>query len=625
MMRGMEVAACAILIAAFAWSGPSAEPLGPPIEDLRALRTDGFAEVADAVVLYSGVAITLEPDGRITRRVRLVRRFLTDRSIAYLGDPRIAYDTSRQELEIEVNRTFMLDGTEVNAKPHAFNEVAPERLASCPDRMKVQEMVVSLVGLERGCLTELLYAVRDTLPWRPWLDGIETVGGEAPVLSAEIRIEVPQPQALRHATLHMQAEPELLGPGLFVWKMGPLPAFPREGGIDHASILPALVYSTCPSWDDAGSWIRSRLSAAASPDSAIASWTEASMLGGRPPIDDRDRIRRAVLLLSERTIAAEDSPWTLWGEPRPAARTFETSCGNLLDRAALGWAVLRQWGIEAVPLLARREAFVREVPGLSQVDDIWLRVPFGDIAVGSGRFGEAIPPDEGAELLLLGPQGSQLLSGAPRTSTCRLKARLREKEDGSVDGQVALRVGGAACRGLDASDLKRFLDDLAASVCRAAEIASYQINRLGPDSLDCLLSIQGPSLGESIGGDRRRLALPTLSGIERSAWPANLDLNRQKRATPIRLPGLIFEETELRLEPLSASRVLIAPGETNRQGAGASVAVQVDRDGEAWIFRRIFRTTRREIEAADYPEFKPVLLERAGVRSAAIYLGRRGQ
>lgn len=624
MKTALLAAVVGTLLGLFPLGSVGSAPLGPPIEELLAIGGMGIEHPShDAIVLYSGVEITLEPDGRISRRVRLVQRLLTDRAIGHLGDPRVAFDTGRQELQIEVNRTFMRDRTEVNAKAHAFNLVTPDHLASCPDRMGVQEMVISHVGVERGCLVELLYTLRDRESWRPWLEGTETIGREDPVLRGEIRITVPDPKALRVALVNLDGSSaaRIDDGATSSWSFGPIDAFPHEGGVDPREIAPALLYSTCPSWETAGAWLSRRLAAAAQSDSAIFRWTDESMEGGRPAIDDRDRIRRTAHLLSERMHASEDAPWTLWLEPRPAARTFDSSCGNLLDRAALGWAVLRAWGIDATPVLMPIGGrFVREVPGLAQGGEIRLAGPFGELSVGTGRFEDDPSVDDGEERFPLLDGSIEPIASAPRPSTCRMKIRLHENEDGSVIGEVSLRMGGAACRESGAWDVKTFLDDLAASACPDGKLAGFRIDRWGSDSLDCTLSLTAPRLGASVGGGRSRVPLPIHSAFERSAMPSGLSLDRQNRVTPIRLPSLLLEELELRVELTPGTRILTTPPPVTRSASGASIDVRVDRDGGTWTLRRRFVATRRTIPPGDYHAFKDLLLLRVGEGAAAILL-----
>lgn len=628
MMKTAVLAAASALLFLGSSSADAASsaPFGPPIEDLRAVGGMGIDRPAnDAVVLYSGVEVTLEPDGRITRRVRVVQRLLTDWAIGHLGDPRVAFDTRKQELQVEINRTFMLDGTEVDAKPHAFNLVTPDRLALCPDRTDLQEMVISHVGLERGCLVELLYSVRDREPWRPWLDGIESIGGALPVRSAEVRITVPDLAALKAAVVHADASPpERLADGVtLAYRFGPLEAFPHEGGVEGDAIVPALLYSTCPSWEAAGAWLRGRLADSAAIEPALAAWAENNLDGGRPPLDDRDRVRRVVDLISERTHAADDTPCMLWLVPRAAARTFDTSCGNLLDRAALGWAALRAWGLECSPaLVSRTGRFVREVPGLAQVEDLRLVGAFGEISIGSGSFGDPLDPAGGEETLLLGENGIRFGEPAPAFAICRMRTRLHENADGSVVGEISLRASGGARGKAETGDAKAYLESLADATCPGAALAGYRMDRWGSDSLDCILSFTAPRLGASLGGGRCRLTIPNPPGFDSSVLPAGLSLDRQTRRTPIHFPRLAVEDLELRLELAPGTRVLTAPPTQSVAGGGASIVAETSGEGATWIFRRRFETTRREVAASDYGVLREVLLRRVEEGSTTVLLAR---
>ena len=79
--------------------GAGAASLGPQTEELLDLDvTTAKYPDEDRVVLYQGIDLTMDDDGRLTRRVRTVSRLLTDLAIEHYGDERVAFDTTRQEL-----------------------------------------------------------------------------------------------------------------------------------------------------------------------------------------------------------------------------------------------------------------------------------------------------------------------------------------------------------------------------------------------------------------------------------------------------------------------------------------------------------------------------------------------
>lgn len=597
-----------------------AASIGPPTDELLDLNvTSESHPEEDRVVLYRGIDLSFDTEGRLTRRVRVVSRLLTDLAIEHYGDERVAYDTTRQELSIDVCRTFMVDGLEVPAKPRVFNRVTPDRVAFCPDRADLQEMVISHLGVERGCLIELEYSLRDLAVWRPWLEGIERLGSEDAILSGEVRISAPG--KIKAAVVGSP-------PGLQEtespkrWTYGPMPGIPNERGLAESERIPYLVYSTCESWDQLSNRLLERIDASSVPDDAIKRWVDEPMPSGRPPLNDEERLSRAGWLTGDRTNSADNSPSDWWLRPRSAERTFDTSCGNLLDRAALAVAALRAWQIPfRVGLLPSAPQAVREVPALVQFNDIWLMAADRYLSVDRGVASAAPDPGYAEELFVLALQWPAFEPLAKRVAKSSLTVRLKEDEDGSVKGEAALRVGGAIVRSLGCHDIKGFLDGLAGDLVTDGAVAGYEVHALGEDTLAVTLSLTGGRLGEVVGDSRIRLAVPFAPGMPEAALPSESVLRRPDRQTPLSLPYSLDETVELRIELPAAGKFIIVPEEERLEAAGAHLTTTVDRNGEESLrINRRMSIEKRSISPDSYPSFRDLVLRRLASSSNSIYI-----
>lgn len=591
-------------------------PLGPPAESLRGIDVGSIDRPeADAVVLYRGVHIRLDADGRVTRRVRLVQRLMTDHAISVGGDPRVAYDTTRQELSIDVCRTFMLDGKEVRATAHAFNRVTPERVASCPDRIGLQEMVMSYVGVERGCMTELDYTLTDRVPWRPWLEGIEELGGPYPVVSGELWIETPT-----GVDVHAQTLGWLEGidraPGPFCvpmsepWRYGPIPARPDEGGLTREERVPTVLYST-GSWKQLVTTIRDRLQVAAESDSAILDWARGNLPGGRPPLDDTERLERIAILIGERTMPADDAPQSWMLPVRPASRTFAVSCGNLLDCAALCMAALRASGIDGTLSLCPAGRSTPGSPVLECFDDIRFSTPAGDLSVREGKAALWIDPAPATELLALdaSAEGTRIAVEDGSTAS-RLSLRIVLDRDGSVRGEASIDARGGFVAGLGCRDLKAYLAGLASEYAVGGELAGYRVEEAGPRVLRAVFSFTGKSAGPAIGGGRRTVAIPPAPGFPQAAIPPGVSYGRQSRRTPLVCARPIEEDVTLRIELPEGTRAVIAPSVGDWKGGLAALESSWTRLGDAWIYHRRFRMDAGRVSPSEYAIHRAVMVRR---------------
>jgi|GEM_PF-6923737 len=600
---------------------PAPGPLGPPTADLLGLDISAQTRPADdAVILYRGVSISVDAEGRITRRFRQVQRILTDLAVEQRGDPRVAYDTTRQELAIHVCRAFMKDGKEVAATSHSFNRVTPDRVASCPDWCGLQEMVLSYVGVERGCMTELDYSVTDRVAWRPWLEGIEDLGDTAPVLQGEVRLFA---DSLKTAFVGI---PHADSGGRGVWLYGPLPGCPDEGGSSLRERTPYVVFSSCLSWKALSGWICGRLEQAAAPDSAIFGWARAPLECGHLPIAADEKLARAARLIAERTNAADDVPLSWWLPIRPAARTFDSSCGNLLDRAALAMAALTASGIGAEPRFVFASAG-QDVPALAQFDDIRLVAgPIGSLSVGHGTAGFAVVAAPWGELNRDG--APQYLGRSDVRCDTDLSILIHENADGSVRGEAWVRIRNDLPDGTVFDDVKGYLGGLASRYAEQGELAGYRVRKLDGSGIEATFSFTGKALGESLGSGRRLFRIPSAPGAPDRFLPAGLSLRRGKRITPIVLPAAHARETvRLRLELAPRSRAVILPRPCKFESPSALLEATTERDGSAVVFTRRFEVSSssdfRRIQPDEYPGFRSVVLHRIEGAANGIVIERR--
>lgn len=625
MRRVPRTALALLLLAAAGWNARAAQ-LGPSTEELRRIEVGSIERPTDdAVILYRGVHVRLESDGRVTRHVRLVQRLMTDHAISIGGDPRVAFDTTRQELSIDVCRTIMLDGKEVNAAPHAFNRVTPERVASCPDRVGLQEMVVSYVGLERGCLTELDYTIRDRVAWRPWLEGIEELGGAYPVRSGEVWIETPAGVDVRAQLLGspspfaLAAEP-LRVPMTRPWAYGPVPACPEEGGLPALEHFPSLIYTTADSWGRVGTSVTERLTAASTADSAVIEWTRGRMQSGRTPLDDMERLERIAELVGERTLEAEDAPLSWFLPVRPASRTFATSCGNLLDRAALALAALRAQGIDARICLHPAGRSVTEIPALSCFDDVRIETPIGMLSIREGKAARWIDPTPATEdLLLLGvgqtqrrrltptAEGGAAPEGSERS---RLSVRIELLEDGTARGEASVEARGALVSHLGCDQMKAYLDGLASSFVTDGAVAGYRVGEAGPRVISLVFSFTGKGIGESLGGGRTALQIPAAPGFPDRAVPDGVSYSRRTRRTPLWIESGSEEDVTLRLELPSGTRLAVKSDTGVFHGPGVTLESSWSRDGRSWIYHRRLMTAPGFVTPQEYPAHREVMNRR---------------
>jgi hypothetical protein len=191
----------AVLVAGLASAG------GTPVleEALHAKSWTG----ADGVVVLSEKHVRAGSDGRVVTRIHEVQRFLTDMALDEYGDPWIPFNAAHQDVHVAVARTMRQDGQVVDATPNALNEVTPESVSAAPWYADVQDMIVTLLGLELGSASEVDLSVEDKEPFRKLLYGSEPLRDGRDAIRREISISIPSDDELLWHAEGSKVEPEV--------------------------------------------------------------------------------------------------------------------------------------------------------------------------------------------------------------------------------------------------------------------------------------------------------------------------------------------------------------------------------------------------------------------------------
>lgn len=229
-----------------------AAPAGPLDEDsIRAriaaspsLKSAGDEE---ALVLFEGDYIDYA-DGRAVWRHQELIRLYSEYAIDHLGDPRLAWDASRQKLDIHANRTYLNDGSMQDAPANAHNEVTPfGGFDRAVDFIDIREMVVTRVGLERGVTVWLDYTIFDLEPgWLPFGRHF-FFHGEFPVAERELIVRGLQGEVVNpDAAFGKIAPAEEIG-GL-LWRAKDLPPRPHDLNARTGDQLPWIAVYEFDAW-----------------------------------------------------------------------------------------------------------------------------------------------------------------------------------------------------------------------------------------------------------------------------------------------------------------------------------------------------------------------------------------
>ena len=336
------------MLVALAASLAAAEPAAP-----RA-AFPGYAAMAakypnaDAVVLYDSLVVSVDGGGRVSRRCHRAVMLFTDNAINRYGDPRILFDAGRETLDILAARAHMRDGSVVDVKQNSLNRTTPFSLDLAPDYTDWQEMVVTHVGIEKGCVAELEYAIVGAAA-SPRPSGVEVFSSEDPV---ELRVLVVRPPAgTELKALRLNGAPEAQrSADSWIWTIRDIPGrTPFDGGVWEGDYFPAVCYGTSRSWEEALAGIARELAAASAAFPAADGPVREAL---ENLATDEEKIL-AVHRLALESARGIRTPFALLASsPRPAARVYDTGYASPLDRAVLLASMLRTAGFEPAFVLA---------------------------------------------------------------------------------------------------------------------------------------------------------------------------------------------------------------------------------------------------------------------------------
>ncbi len=579
---------------------------------------DGLCSQADAVYLEMNDEYTLLEDGSLIHRhshkVKLLTHYAFHR---LLGESFIVYNPEFQELKIYLSRTTMADGETVDSTPNAFNEVLPGFCRMAPPYMGLREMVVTHLGLERQAVIELDYEIRSKPGFVPFLMGEETFASTSPILRKKVDVHLPKGVVLNSRLFNSDVEAVTSDGGSFIthsWTLTDLPLVPREAmGDESARFAPHLVFSTCPSWDEAAKVLAERFGAACS----SAGTAEKELAAIAQKTDSPTALVRAInKFVADDVAGVSIDPALLGYRMRPAAETFSSSLGTSFDRAALLVALLRKAGLCAEPaLLSRHRAFAPEVPSWHQFSE--CRV----VCTPDGLKGQTLlldpahlsdrPIDErmASRTLFLPLAKGERLRALPKSCKCanRVIADLDLALDARnrLTGRVRLRVSGA---------LNPFLQLTGGDRSWAAQ----RMARLVPGALfdDVRAAVLSDEESVFVGTIKDPVPLEARSGVIEFTLPAcpggaldmRIPLASETRATPLRLPRAVTEEMNLELALPEGVRVLVAPESAEVIGLPASMNSVIAADGPVLTASRSLSLTQA-VSAEDYPALREVLIE----------------
>lgn len=220
--------------------------------------------LASSILLDCSESYVLNEDGSQVYEWHSFRYFPDEAARDAFGDPRINYIEGRQTVEILRARTYTPDGRQIDCTPeNAFNPVVSDEMALAPDFGEYRQLVVTLLGLENGSISELHYRVSTPKPHLPWLEGRVYFREEVPVISRKLTIQIPTGESLAYKCDRGAPEPTADGTK-YMWQIGEQRGYLADDLSGHRELLPNVEFTTSESWTEVCENLTTRIQAASS-------------------------------------------------------------------------------------------------------------------------------------------------------------------------------------------------------------------------------------------------------------------------------------------------------------------------------------------------------------------------
>jgi len=342
---------------------------GLPVEAKANLGAIAKYPHSGSILLWCREGYTLNSDGSQTYEWHSYRYIPDEAARDAWGDLRIAYTEGLQELQILRARTYTRDGRQIDCTPdNAFISVVPEGFDKAPDYSDVRQMVIVMLGLENGCISELHYRLHTATPLFPWLEGRVCFREENPVIARELTVSVPDGVRLTHKSERGAPQPSVSG-NAYTWKMGEQPGYLTEDLGGHRVLLPNVAFTSAGDWDQIRVALLSKLGHASAGNLALPASLEGALVGVR---DDESRLDSIKAWVKARVELLHFAHPQFTFTVRPVSQVLTSGYGNGFEVAALVSELSRAVGMKA--LVVPRFVPVPPVPSLHEWTDPILAV-----------------------------------------------------------------------------------------------------------------------------------------------------------------------------------------------------------------------------------------------------------
>lgn len=467
-----------------------------PAQILRNAPTPlDYPHAGSAVMLDESNAVVKE-DGTLTVTSHQIIKVFNLRGRGR-GEVRLPYNSSYENLRVDLARTIRKDGTVRQVQADAIKDQTLVPGYELYDNIRAKSF--SMPGLEDDCIIEYQWTVerrKAVMPGKYWEEW--RTQDYDPVINSRLSVTLPAAMSPRASYHNLAIKPVVTSSGkgaskTWVWEVKNSPAVETEPLMPpFREVASWFGVSTVNSWDEIHRWMWKLFEPRFKADWDIEMAVKRLTLGK----ESREEKAKAIFYWVESNIKhVELEPGLSGFQPHAAAEIYRHRYGDSKDMAVLLVSMLRQAGIEAFPALIHtaevadldkslsHPAQFNHCIALAEVNgkEVWL-----DPTAEGVRFGDLPAADRGSEAFIIrGKKGEfrKTPAYARDENGVFINNSVALADDGTLEGSVSKEMRGDDAirirvdyKYIKPDDMKEAFQKTISYLSMGARLQGYQVS-----------------------------------------------------------------------------------------------------------------------------------------------------
>lgn len=577
---------------------------------------------AGALVLLDSETMEIHKDGSSTITRHLLVKILDTRGRAEYGDITRKYNKEAEIITITTAKTYLPDGRIVEVKGDAITDLSAPEVYRAAAYTNAQLKIVSFPALGENAVIEYECKVKRKKSDDPFF-GSAIFGTKEPILAKEFKLIVPEDNPFRFKVVNGDISPEVKKEGnttSYCWKLENIPAVVKEPHMPPiAEVVPSLVFSSFKSWEDLAVWLATKFYSKSKINKEIRKKVEEIVKGkGKEEI-----IRDCFLYVATEVRNVKLLVGGVGYEPNKATKVYKNKYGDPRDKAVLLVSLLKEAGIEAMPVYINKSgiSIIDDIPSPAMFDHIIVAIPANggylllDPQASDARFGYLPEEDQNVAALILFEKSyifKKTLSLPTETNKSESTIKLSLTTQGHLKGEIVADLSGyydrrarAVLKDKQAREKKIWFDGAMSSIATNAKMISHSISNfedlLDPVQISVFFDVKDFA---SLEDDKMHFYIP-LNPFDFGTPAGYVNLSQRQYSLILKAPQIISYNIEINFPGNFEVDYLTEKLEQENEFAKVSIYTEA---GEARItYKTTLVLKKRKITAEEYPEFRSVV------------------